>query len=110
VSLIVSGIRLVSTLACIVIALSFALFVIDKAKGGSQSQIGRLGGTTQQKHDRRSAFRRDVDDVNDVLTSPFKGIVKSGSAWAKHIVIALLGFLLWGVVLRFVASWLPARR
>jgi hypothetical protein len=110
VSLIVSGIRLVSTVACIVIALSFGLFVIDKAKGGEQTQIGKLNGTTQQRHDRRSTFRRDVDDVSNALTSPFKEVVHSSSAWTKHVVIFLLGFLLWGVLLRFVAGYLPARR
>ena len=107
-------IRWASTIACLIIIASFGLFAINEAKGSSRQEVQRLGGsrpgqpTASKKPEGQP--RRAIDDADDFLTRPFKHVVTSGSMWAKRGVTTLLGLLLWGVVLRLVAAYLPARR
>jgi hypothetical protein len=50
--------------------------------------------------------------VDDVLVSPFTGVVDTNSIWAQRGVPALIAFLLFAVGLRILAAYLPggARR
>jgi hypothetical protein len=50
--------------------------------------------------------------VDDVLVSPFTGVVDSNSIWTQRGVPTLIAFLLFAVGLRILAAYLPggARR
>ena len=46
-SAIKSLLRLASTIACVIVIVSFALFAIEQAKGGSRQQVTKLEGINQ---------------------------------------------------------------
>jgi hypothetical protein len=122
----------VSTLASIVLLISFGLFAVDQARGGSKQQVARLGNELQGASDasrnvnqadpspraerarerRHGDLREAIDDVDDVLVSPFTGIVHSDSIWVQRGVPSLIALLLFGVALRILSAYLPggARR
>lgn len=117
----------VSTIASIVLVISFGLFAIDEARGGSKQQIAKLGSEIGSKSDasrnvnqadpspraerarekQHGDVREAVDDANDVLVSPFAGAVDSNSIWVQRGVPSLIAFLLFGVGLRILAAYLP---
>jgi hypothetical protein len=117
----------VSTLASIVVAVSFGMFAIDQANNGSKQQVAKLSGeltpagnastnvnqanpspsTERQREKRHGKVREAVDDVDDVLLSPFTGVVSSNDIWVQRGVPALIALLLFGVGLRLLAAYLP---
>ncbi len=115
-----------STIAAIVVAVSFGLFAIDQARNGSKQQIAKLGAgleptnastnvnqadptprTERQREKMHGQVREAIDDADDVLISPFAGAVHSQSIWAQRGIPALIAFLLFGVGLRIAAAYLP---
>lgn len=105
--------RLASTVATVFVVLSFALFAIDETRAGSAETVARLDSQNQQerKAEETSGFRGAIDEVSDVLLTPFEGLVSdSGSEWVRHGVPAVLGFLLYGVALRLLANAIPQSR
>jgi len=118
VSTIKSLLRLASTIACVIVIVSFALFAIEQAKGGSKQQVRKLeginqpapSGTSERKREHmHGKVRETIDDADDVLIKPFAGVVTSGSVWAKRGVSALLALLVYGVLARFLIAYLPGR-
>jgi hypothetical protein len=116
----------VSTIASVVLVVSFGLFAIDQARDGSKQQIAKLGSklepanastnvnqadpsprTERARERKHGDVREAIDDVNDVLVSPFAGVVDSSSIWVQRGVPSLIAFLLFGVALRLVAAYLP---
>ena len=57
-----------------------------------------------------SSVREYIDDGNDLLASPFTGIVASKNVWIERLVPAGLGLLLFGLGGLMLANWLPERR
>ena len=57
-----------------------------------------------------SSARELVDDGNDVLASPFTGLVESNGVWVQRLVPAALGLLLFGLGGLMLANWIPERR
>lgn len=118
-SAVIRLLRLASTIACAIVVLSFALFAIEQAKGGTKQQVNRLKGTgapspspdTERQRERRhGAVREAIDDADDVLLEPFAGVVGSGSVWAKRGVATLLALLCYGLLVRLLIGYLPGRR
>jgi hypothetical protein len=117
----------VSTLASLVLVVSFAMFAIDQARDGSKQQVAKLGvelgstsnasanvnqadpsaRTERAREKRHGTVRETIDDVDDVLISPFAGVVDSKDIWVQRGVPALIAFLLFGVGLRVLAAYLP---
>jgi hypothetical protein len=117
----------VSTLASLVLVVSFAMFAIDQARNSSEQQVRKLGielgsssnastnvnradpspRTEREREKRHGDVREAIDDVDDVLISPFAGIVDSKDIWVQRGVPALIAFLLFGVGLRVLAAYLP---
>jgi hypothetical protein len=119
VTLLQSGIRLASTIACAILIASFALFAIEKSKAGAKDQVNKVVGISapapgpqneRAREKEHGDVREAIDDANDVLIEPFSGVVTSGSIWAKRIVATLLALLVYGVILRILAAYLPGRR
>jgi hypothetical protein len=108
--------RTLSTLACLVIIVSFALWAADEGREGSQAQVARIAETAapaptptgeKQREAAHGDVREAIDDVDDVLLQPFAGIVDSNDKWAQRIVPVLLGLLAYGLVLRLLINYLP---
>ena len=116
----------VSTIAALVLLASFGLFAIDQARDGSKQQVSKLAGeieptnastnvnqadpsprTEREREKRHGQVREAIDDVDDVLISPFTSAVNSQSIWTQRGVPALIAFLLFGVALRIAAAYLP---
>jgi hypothetical protein len=117
----------VSTLASLVILASFAMFAVDQARDGSKQQVAKLGGALEPptnastnvnqadpsaraervRERKHGQVREVIDDADDVLVSPFAGIVSSKSIWAQRGVPSLIALLLFGFGLRLLASYLP---
>jgi len=62
------------------------------------------------REQRHSQLRDAVDDANDFLLKPFAGISdSSGSRWVQRGVPALLGLLVYGLGLAFLARFARGR-
>lgn len=108
-------VRLCAIVASAVVSLSLVLFVIDQSSMGTENQVnsidGRLpvrepaeinrpnpGSAAEAVRERvHSGTREKIDDADDVLLSPFSGIVSDGSVWAARLVPAALALLLYGL-------------
>jgi hypothetical protein len=120
-----------STIAALVLVASFGMFAIDQASNGSKQQVAKLGSeievgavktnvnqadpspkTEREREKQHGQVREAIDDVDDVLVSPFTGVVDSNSIWTQRGIPTLIAFLLFGVGLRILAAYLPggARR
>jgi hypothetical protein len=117
----------VSTIATVVLLVSFGLFAIDQSRDASEQQVAKLGSkqasaddasanvnqadpsprAEREREKKHGDVREAIDDVNDVLVSPFAGIVDSNSIWVQRGVPTLIALLLFGVALRILAAYLP---
>ena len=116
----------VSTIAAVVLLVSFGLFAIDQARNGSKQQVAKLGSKLEPtnaatnvnqadpspqaeraREKQHGDVREAIDDANDVLVSPFAGVVDSKSIWVQRGVPTLIALLLFGVGLRILAAYLP---
>jgi hypothetical protein len=113
-----SFLRLVSILCSLVLLASFAMFASDQAGAGSKHTVAEIsaGDNSQapspqpvKAKKKHGAVRTAIDDVNAKLVSPFSGVVTGGSPWKKHIAEAVLGFLVFGVGLGFLARYAATR-
>ncbi len=122
-----SLVRLFAIACSGLILLGFAFFATDEMSRGSQNQQNaldsELAGTEEpppvapspaeeaERERLNGTFREAVEDTNDVLLRPFTGIVESeDTAWVGHGVPALLGLLLYGLLLGMLAKMLPKAR
>jgi len=125
------GVTWASTIAALVLLASFGMFAVDQANNGSKHQVAKLGSeietgavkanvnqadpspkTERAREKAHGDVREAIDDVDDVLVSPFTGVVDSTSIWTQRGVPTLIAFLLFAVGLRILAAYLPggARR
>jgi hypothetical protein len=119
VTLLQSVLRWASTIACVIVVISFGLFAIEQSKAGAKSEVNKVVGINQpapgpknerQREKMHSDVREAIDDADDVLVQPFSGVVSSGSIWVKRGVATLLALLVYGVLLRILIGYLPGRR
>src|SRR5215212_5071742 len=122
-----SLIRLIAIACSGLVLLGFAYFATDGMSRGSQNQQNALGAELESKPDPapvapspdeeiarervNGQFREAVADANDVLLAPFANVVSSAdNRWVTHGVPALLGLLLYGLLLGMLANMLPKSR
>ena len=111
--------RAVAILVSAVIIVSFALFAIDELNGASQRNEAKLAqdleanpppAAERQREKDHGGLREAIDDANDVVVSPFAGIVSNGdSRWAQRGIPALLAFVVFGFGLGFLARFMHGR-
>jgi hypothetical protein len=111
--------RWASRIACLIVAVSFALFVIDQTGSASTRQQEALNGTngastattTPVAHpSREGSVHKRIDEVAGELTSPFSGITAgSTSQWVVRGVGTLVALLVYGVGLGYVARLIRIR-
>jgi hypothetical protein len=120
-----SLIRFFAIAISVIVVLGFALFAVNEADRGSQTQQDKvereLGHAPNDliapnAHDEafreahQGKFHEAVDDANDVLLRPFVDLVDSDSAWVNHGIPALLALLIYGFGLGMLANALPKQR
>ena len=104
-----SVLRSFAVLASLFVIAGFGLFVIDEARSATDQTTEKIAGRTasqtadpspEEERAREavhSAPREFVDDVNDILLSPFAGLAEgSSSQWARRGVPAFLALLVYG--------------
>ncbi|HUO69991.1 MAG TPA: hypothetical protein VMU39_04375 [Solirubrobacteraceae bacterium] len=102
---------LTAFVCCGLVAASFALFARDQLAGASAHQQSQLAanapispGVTPIHHSGAQP-RRFIDGAAKVLTTPFRAIIQSDSAWVVHGVPTFLALLVYGVGLGFLARF-----
>lgn len=107
------AIRIVATVASVLVALGFVLFAVDQLSGASARQQAAISDSAVQseptRDGRHSGLRDVVDDIDAALLSPFAGVAPSSNAWVARGVPTLLALLLYGVGLGFLARWIRSR-
>ncbi len=110
-----SILRLASTIACVIVVVSFGLFVIEQSDAGSQKQVNKVEGlnepapsaqTEREREREHGDIREAIDDANDVLILPFAGVIDSDSGWANRGVTTLLALLVYGLLARILIGYL----
>jgi hypothetical protein len=122
-----SLIRLAAIVMSGFVLIGFAFFAVDELDRGSKTQqqalANELDGSSPEvipvapapadeaaREAAHGDVREIVDDVNDVLLGPFTDLVNSADVWVARGVPTILGLLLYGVGLGFLANMLPKQR
>jgi hypothetical protein len=112
------SLRTIAIVLSVIIALGFCLFAVDEFKRASSGQTNELKGYEKaapspagerQRERRNSTVREYIDDANDILLKPFAGFVNSGSRWVQRGVPTLLGLLIYGFLLGYLARFMRGR-
>jgi hypothetical protein len=115
-------------LASAFVALSFLFFATDQTSNASNNSVREISGKSAVKPESatkvpnppknieklrekdNSGFQEFVDDVDDVLLSPFMSFVDNKSIWVQRLVPGALALLLYGMGGLFLARAASARR
>jgi hypothetical protein len=107
--------RIVAIVLSLLVAAGFLLFALDDFSRASARSRDRVAGVDapdrapaaeRTREQRNSRARELVDDANDVLLRPFAGIVAGASSrWVQRGVPALLGLLVYGFLLGYLARY-----
>jgi hypothetical protein len=116
-ALLVALLRIASRIACLIVIVSFGLFVIDQTGSASARQQEAVNGTnggqtsTPATHPaKEDEAHKVIDEVSDKLTSPFSGITAgSTSQWVIRGVGTLMALLVYGIGVGFLARFLRLR-
>ncbi|MDQ6750222.1 MAG: hypothetical protein M3Z33_05660 [Actinomycetota bacterium] len=111
--------RAVAVIASLTIVISFVLFAVDKLDRSSSKQQQQLTQEIEQpspsskgereREKRHGDVREAIDDADDFLLSPFKDIVSSSDTWVTRGVPSLVGLLIYGFGLGFLARFMRGR-
>jgi hypothetical protein len=128
VSPVAAFVRWLAIFATAFVVLSFLYFAVNQTSTASQNQVNAIVGDAgvkaesatkvpdppkdveqvrEQENDKLHEF---VDDVDDVLVSPFTGIVDSDSIWVRRLVPLGLALLIYGLGGLYLARALGLRR
>lgn len=123
-----SVVRWASLIACGFVVLSFLFFLVDQTSDASQNQVNAITGEAGVKAENATkvpdpppavekvrekendGFHEFVDDVNDVLLSPFASIVDSEDIWVRRLVPLGLALLIYGLLGQYLARAMGLRR
>jgi hypothetical protein len=113
----VTLLRIASRIACLIVIVSFGLFVIDQTGSASAHQQEEVSGTNGGSTSKQAAppAREDeahkvIDEVAGKLTSPFSGLTAgSTSQWVIRGVGTVMALLVYGVGIGFLARFLRLR-
>ena len=106
--------RWAAILASAFVALSFLFFASDQTSNASKNSVREISSKDPVKPDsitklpnppkaveavrqkENDKFHEFVDDVDDVLLSPFTGISKSKDIWPRRLIPLALALLIYG--------------
>jgi hypothetical protein len=109
------AIRAVAIVASLIVVAGFTLFAVDEFSGASSRQQtwvenpGAEPGAPSRGEKPRSGVRKTIEDANDALLSPFKGLAQTESNWANHMIPTVLALLVYGLGLGFLARYIRQR-
>jgi hypothetical protein len=99
-------------LACSGLVLaSFVMFARDQVAGAAKQQANAVSSPppgqapVARKPKPQGQPGRFIDGAASELTSPFRSIVQSGSAWVQHGIPTVLALLVYGVGLGYLARF-----
>jgi hypothetical protein len=102
----------VSCTCCLLLVASFGLFARSQVAGASQRQVNALAvgpvspTPVTPAHHVKGQPRRFIDGAASELTSPFDSLVSgSHSEWARHALLTLLGLLVYGAGIGYLARY-----
>jgi hypothetical protein len=104
----------VSTICTVIVVVSFGLFALEEAGASSKKQQAAVDQvntpdptphTERAREAKHTQARELIDDANDILVSPFTGIVNSDNIWVQRGIPSLLAFLVYFVLLRILAGY-----
>jgi hypothetical protein len=104
--------RMGSRLACLIVLVSFGIFVVEQTSSASSRQQNAVTGTASgasaphvaTQPSRKGTAHRVIDEVAGDLTSPFAGITAgSTSQWVLRGVGAVMALLVYGIGVGFLA-------
>jgi hypothetical protein len=128
VSPLAAAVRWASLIASAFVVLGFVFFVVNQTSTASKNQVTAITGGTNVKAEsatkvpnppaavekvreqENDPFHEFVDDVNDVLLSPFTGIINSDSIWVIRLFTAGLALLIYGLLGQYLARAMGLRR
>ena len=100
-------------MSCAIIALSFVLFASEQASDASHAQVSAVvdpgGATERQRESHHTKARETIDDVDDVILRPFAAPLSTDNVWVKRGVPTLLGLLVYGLLLLYLARMIGVR-
>jgi hypothetical protein len=120
--------RWASIFACAFVTLSFLFFVVDQTSNASQNSVREIQNQSSVKAENltklpnpppaieklreqeNDKFHEFVDDVDDVLLSPFTGISNSSSIWVRRLIPLGLALLIYGAGGLYLARSAGLRR
>ena len=121
-----SLLRLTALTAAAFVVAGFALFAVVELRDSADGQIHKLDNTTASprletavqrpdpepavervREKNHTAVREGIDDVNDVLLSPFSGLTDFESVWGERFLALVLGLLLYGGGGMMLANFFP---
>jgi hypothetical protein len=98
--------RTAAVVCSLLIALSLLFFIIDQTKGSdtqAQQEISGVLHPVAPPPPKHGQPRRFIDHAAHDLTTPFNSIAASKGPWVRHLVPDVLGILLFGLGLGFLA-------
>lgn len=114
--------RLVSIVLCLLVTVSFVLFVVHDTSVASAHQQDVLNSgvppgqplpasdTPATQPPSKSSLRATIDELAEGVTSPFSGLTSSWSSeWLKRGVLLALALLVYGFGLGYVARTIRVR-
>ena len=109
----VSNLLRTAAIVCsLIIALSLLLFVIDQTKKGDQTAQEEIQGVLHPvlpASKPPGQPRKFIDQASHALTTPFNNIASGSDKWASRVVPAILGIILFGFGLGFLARVVSSR-
>jgi hypothetical protein len=117
-STLAAALRLASIVLCLIVGVSFALFVIHQTSSASAHQQHVVNSPDEEPRSFRSTStrgeksspRKTIDEAAEAVTSPFSGLTDSWSSeWSKRGVLLLLTLVIYGFGLGFVARVMRIR-
>ena len=120
--------RWASIFACAFVTLSFLFFAVDQTSNASNNSVRQITNQSSVKaqnitklpnpppaieklrEQENDKFHEYVDDVDDVLLSPFTGISNSSSIWVRRLIPLGLALLIYGVGGLYLARSAGLRR
>ena len=110
--------RVASRVICLIVILSFALFVVDQTGKASEKQQNEISSGVAQSNNsssssakpKHNAIRKAIDKATAELESPFAGVTSGWSSqWAIEIVRTLIALAIYGFALGFLARFLKVQ-
>ncbi len=109
-----SIVRFVAITASAFVAVSFLCFAVVEVRDSSDGQVQVIDGTPAPerveteiqrpdptpaveavRENNHTSVREGIDDVNDVLVSPFTGFTSFQSVWGERFLLLVLGLALY---------------